>query len=48
MGYIAAFMGGAFVGVWVMCAMIAAGDADRREEEELRKRYEEADRTVDS
>lgn len=48
MGYVVAFMGGAFVGVWVMCAMIAAGDADRREEEELRKRYEEADRTVDA
>jgi len=32
MGYIIIFMIGAFVGVWIMCAMIAAHDADEREE----------------
>ena len=48
MGYVLAFFGGAMVGVWVMCAMIAAGDADRKEEEELRKRYEEASRKLDT
>lgn len=48
MGYVIAFMGGAFVGVWVMCAMIAAGDADRREEEELKKRYEKTSGELDT
>ena len=48
MGYVVAFMGGTFVGIWVMCAMIAAGDADRREEKELKKRYEETGRELDT
>jgi len=31
MGYVIAFMGGAFVGVWIMALMNAAHDADERD-----------------
>ena len=30
MGYVVAFMGGTFVGIWVMALMNAAHDADER------------------
>lgn len=32
MSYILVFMAGAFIGVCIMCAMVAAGEADDREE----------------
>ena len=32
MGYVVAFMGGTFVGIWVMALMNAAHDADERSE----------------
>jgi hypothetical protein len=32
MGYILAFMAGGFIGVWTMCAMMTAKEADEREE----------------
>ena len=32
MGYIFAFMAGGLIGVWTMCAMMTAKEADDREE----------------
>lgn len=32
MSYILIFMAGTFIGVGIMCAMVAAGEADDREE----------------
>ncbi len=32
MGYILAFMAGGMIGVFIMCACVAAGQADDREE----------------
>ena len=48
MGYILAFIIGGtiggIIGVFTMCAMVAAGEADEREEEMLRRKHERSDK----
>ena len=49
MTYVLTFLAGGFiggmVGIFTMCAMIAAGQADEREEEMLRRKHDRSDRT---
>ena len=40
MSYILVFMAGSFVGVCIMCAMVAAGEADDREERWFDERFD--------